>query len=63
MINENEHLGFEEINEKMKSLHKILEKDLFSNPIREVQHNIRSELLDFKNIFERNLDDLEKYLV
>ncbi len=52
-----------EITEKMEKLDDMLKKDFFSNPIREVQENIRNQLLEFNAIFHKNLNDMENYIV
>ena len=52
-----------EVIQKLEYLDNMLQKDLFSNPVREVQDNIRKELLEFREIFLKNLDDLEVTLV
>jgi hypothetical protein len=52
-----------EVSEKINYLDKMLNKDVFNNPIREVQEGFRKELLQFKEIFEKNLNDLEATLV
>ena len=55
--------SMQEVSEKMQHLDSLLQKDLFSNPVRQVQENIRNELLEFKNIFGKNLLELESYIV
>jgi hypothetical protein len=52
-----------EVVQKLEYLDKMLQKDMFSNPIREVQESIRQELVEFRQIFLKNLDDLEITLV
>lgn len=52
-----------EVIQKLEYLDKILQKDMFSNPVREVQESIRQELVEFRHIFLKNLDDLEVTLV
>jgi hypothetical protein len=52
-----------EVIQKLEYLDKMLQKDVFSNPIREVQESIRQELVEFRQIFLKNLDDLEVTLV
>lgn len=48
-----------EVIQKLEYLDKMLQKDGFSNPIREVQENIRNELAEFREIFYKNLEELE----
>ena len=50
----------EELTIKMKKLDEILNENLFNNPIRVANEKIREELLEFKTIFKKNLDDLSK---
>ena len=50
----------EELTIKMKKMDEILNKNLFNNPIREANEKIRKELLEFKTIFKKNLEDLSK---
>lgn len=52
-----------EVIQKLEYLDKMLQKDMFSNPVREVQESIRQELVEFRHIFLKNLDDLEVTLV
>jgi hypothetical protein len=52
-----------EIANKIEYLDQMLKKDIFSNPVREVQENMRKELIEFKEIFEKNLKDLEQQVV
>lgn len=52
-----------EVIRKLEYLDKMLQKDIFSNPVREVQESIRQELVEFRHIFLKNLDDLEVTLV
>jgi hypothetical protein len=52
-----------EVIQKLEYLDKMLQKNIFSNPVREVQEDIRKELIEFREIFLKNLDDLEVTLV
>jgi len=52
-----------EMTQKMENMNKILESNLFNNPIREVNDNFRKDLLEFKEIFLENLRHLENILV
>ena len=42
----------------MQKMDEILNKDLFSNPVKEVQKKIQNDLLEFKRLFQKNLKDL-----
>ena len=56
----------EEINEisiKINYLDDLLKKEIFKNPLKEVQENIRNEVIDFKTSFFNNLEDLDTHLV
>jgi hypothetical protein len=55
--------SIKELSDKIEYLDEMLKKDLFSNPVRSVQENIRNELLEFREIFVKNLTDLENYMV
>ena len=50
----------EEITSKMNKMDEILNKNIFNNPIKESNEKIRKELLEFKEIFKKNLADLSK---
>jgi hypothetical protein len=52
-----------EMSKKMENLHSLLEQNIFNNPLREVQDQFRNELIQFKQIFNKNLQDLDTYLV
>jgi hypothetical protein len=52
-----------EVIQKLEYLDNMLQKDVFTNPVREVQENFRKDLLQFREIFFKNLDDLEVTLV
>ncbi len=52
-----------DISNKMEQINKVLESNLFNNPVREVNENFKKELLEFKEIFLNNLNTLEKTLV
>lgn len=47
-----------EMSEKMQKMDEILNKDLFNNPVKEVQKKMQNDLLEFKRIFQKNLKDL-----
>ena len=40
----------------------ILNKNIFNNPIKESNEKIRKELLEFKEIFKKNLGELSKQI-
>ena len=50
----------EEITAKMNTMDEILKKNIFNNPVKEANEKIRKELLEFKEIFKKNLSDLSK---
>ena len=52
----------EEINSKMAKMDEILNKNIFNNPVKEANEKIRKELLEFKEIFKKNLFDLSKQI-
>jgi len=47
----------------MEYMNKILESNLFNNPIKEINEDIRMELLQFREIFMKNLNTLEQAFV
>ena len=52
----------EEIASKMNKMDEILNKNIFNNPIKESNEKIRKELLEFKEIFKKNMADLSKQI-
>ena len=52
----------EEITSKMNKMDEILKKNIFNNPVKESNEKIRKELLEFKEIFKKNLADLAKHV-
>ena len=56
-MNSNE---IEEMTTKMNKMDEILKKNIFNNPVKEANEKIRKELLEFKDIFKRNLEDFSK---
>ena len=50
----------EEITNKMNKMDEILKKNIFNNPIKESNEKIRKDLLEFKEIFKKNLAELAK---
>ena len=63
ILNMSETNSIVEISQKMEHMNKILESNLFNNPIREINENMRKELLEFREIFLKNLNTLEQTLV
>ena len=49
-----------EMTSKMNKMDEILNKNIFNNPIKEANEKIRKELLEFKKIFSKNLEELSK---
>ena len=56
-MNSNE---IEEMTNKMNKMDEILKKNIFNNPVKESNEKIRKELLEFKEIFKKNLAELSK---
>jgi hypothetical protein len=52
-----------ELNEKIAYMEGLLQKNIFQNPVQEVQNGLRNELIDFKATLLKNLGELDKYLV
>ena len=50
----------EEITAKMNKMDEILKKNIFNNPVKEANEKVRKELLEFKEIFKKNLSELSK---
>ena len=50
----------EEISAKMNKMDEILNKNIFNNPVKESNEKIRKELLEFKEIFKKNIAELSK---
>ena len=46
----------EEITKKMNKMDEILNKNIFNNPVKEANEKIRKDLLEFKEIFKKNLE-------
>ena len=44
-----------EMTSKMQKMDEMLNKEIFSNPIKEVQEKMRQDLLEFKKIYLKNL--------
>ena len=59
----NSGINVNELTQKIEKMEETLKKDIFNNPVRQVQEHMREELVDFSNIFHRNLRDLESYIV
>ena len=56
-MNSNE---IEEMTTKMNKMDEILNKNIFNNPVKEANEKMRKELLEFKKIFNKNLEELSK---
>ena len=52
-----------ETTEKMNYMDDLLKKNIFNNPLRDVQLNMRNELIDFRTTLQKNFSELEKYIV
>ena len=52
----------EDMTSKMNKMDEILNKKIFNNPIKESNEKIRKELLEFKEIFQKNMGELSKQL-
>ena len=50
----------EELTTKMTKMDEILNKNIFTNPVKEANEKIRKDLIEFKEIFKKNLDELSK---
>ena len=50
----------EELTMKMTKMDEILNKNIFTNPVKEANEKIRKDLIEFKEIFIKNLDELSK---
>ena len=50
----------EELTTKMNKMDEILKKNIFNNPIKESNEKIRKDLLEFKDIFKKNLAEFAK---
>ena len=51
-----------EMTSKMQKMDEMLNKEIFSNPIKEVQEKMRQDLLEFKKIYLKNLSELKTEL-
>jgi len=49
--------------EKIEAMDELLKKDMFSNPIKEIQIKHRMELLEYKEVLESDMLNLESQLV
>ena len=56
-------INFAEVQQKMAEMDKIMNVNLFENPIRDVNETFRKDLLEFNEIFNNNLITLENVLV
>jgi len=57
------NFNVQEITQKMEKIDEMLKRDVFSNPVRQIQENFRNELIEFSNIFHQNLRNMESYIV
>ena len=48
----------EEINVKMHKMDEISNQNIFNNAVKEINEKLRLELLEFKNIFKKNIKNL-----
>ena len=62
-MEENDIKLFDEFSHKILYLEEKLKSDLFSNPLREIQENLRNQLLDFSITFQKNLNEAEEFIV
>ena len=51
-----------EMTSKMQKMDEMLNKEIFSNPIKEDQEKMRQDLLEFKKIYLKNLYELKTEL-
>ena len=51
-----------QMSDKMEKMDELLNKDLFSNPVKEVQKKMQYDLLEFKKIFQKNLLELNEQM-
>ena len=56
-MNSNE---IDEMTAKMNKMDEILNKNIFNNPVKEANEKMRKELLEFKEIFKKNLAEFSK---
>ena len=47
----------EELTSKMNKMDEILNKNIFNNPVKAANEKIRKDLLEFKDIFKKNLEE------
>ena len=47
----------EELTSKMNKMDEILNKNIFNNPVKATNEKIRKDLLEFKDIFKKNLEE------
>ena len=56
-------MNIAEIQQKMSEMDKIMNANLFNNPIRDANESFRKDLLELREIFNNNLITLENVLV
>lgn len=61
--NMNDSNNLNDLTKKMEEMNKLMEANLFNNPLREINENFRKDLLEFREIFLNNLKTLEVTLV
>ena len=49
-----------ELTDKMNKMDEILNKNIFNNPVKAATEKIRKDLLEFKDIFKKNLEEFSK---
>ena len=50
------------MSDKMEKMDELLNQNLFSNPVKEVQKKMQHDLLEFKKIFQKNLLELNEQM-
>ena len=50
----------EDLTSKMNKMDEILNKNIFNNPVKESNEKIRKDLLEFKEIFKKNIGEFSK---
>ena len=61
-LNVNKEESIINYKDKIEATDEILKKDLFTNPLRELQIKHRMELLEYKEIFENDMLNFENEL-
>ena len=63
MKQESGNFDVQELTQKLEKIEELCKKDFFSNPVREIQQKMKEELLDFSQTFQKNLRELDSYIV